>query len=91
MGGKSSTQHERFLTRCLQIDNVRHFPNSKIFHQQITAKLPQNATEIVRFLKTYEILGFFEKVDEFFRKKTFSKSLKSGKFAVEYVSNAIYF
>ena len=90
MGGKSSTQHERFLTRCLQIDNVRHFPNSKIFHKQITAKLPQNATEIIRFLKTYEILGFFEKVDEFFRKNIF-KIAKSGKFAVEYVSNAIYF
>ena len=61
MGGKSSTQCERFL-RCLPIDNDEKSDYSALenFHHQIKANLPYNATEIVRFVKIYEIWGFLK-------------------------------
>ena len=43
--------------------------NVKIIFDQFLAKLLWNATEIVRFLKTFEIWVFFEKIIEFFEKK----------------------
>ena len=47
------------------------------FHQYV-ANLPYNATEIVRFLKTFKIWVFLKKINGFSEKKfwIFSKSLK---------------
>ena len=64
MGGKSSTERERFFTPCLQIDKARFSTNRtlsdfEIFFHQITANLPWNATKIVRCLKTYDLWGLF--------------------------------
>ena len=63
----------------------------KIFHHQIISNLPWKATEMVRFLKTYEIWVFWNEKDGFFEKKTwiFFKVGKSGKFALKYVSNDV--
>ena len=64
MEGKPSAQRERFFTRCLPIDNVRcstayRTPfDREIFSHQIVAILPQNATELIRFLKTFKIWVF---------------------------------
>ena len=55
------------------------------FHQQIISNLPYNATEIVRFLKTFKIRGFFDKIDGFFQKKTQYFIADGGKFTVECV------
>ena len=62
----------------------------KFFHQ-IVANLPWNATELVRFLETFEIWVFLGKIDGLFRKKTlkFFKIAKCSKFFVEYVLNCI--
>ena len=52
-----------------------------IFHQQIIAYLPYNATEIVKFLKTCEVRVCFEKWKWiFFRKKNlnFFKIVEGG-------------
>ena len=52
------------------------------------AYLLYNATEIVRYFKTYEIWVFLDKIDGVFRKKLeFLEIVKGGKFAVECVSN----
>ena len=49
--------------------NVRSVLTSKIFYHQVMANLPQNATEIVRFLKYVRNLRFFDKNVFFFEKK----------------------
>ena len=72
MGGKSSAPMERFFYTILSI--ALTFVH--VFHQ-IVALLPQNATEIVRFLKTLKIwvffskkkIGFFSKKIEFFQNR----------------------
>ena len=43
--------------------------NLKKFHLQVKENLPHNATEIVRFLKNVQNLGFFEKMDDLYLKK----------------------
>ena len=55
------------------------------FFHQCVANLPQNATEIERFLKTFKFWVFFQKIDGFFEKKleNFFKIEKGGKFAVK--------
>ena len=65
--------------------------NAKLFFHQIVANLPENATGIVRILRTFKIWGFFGKIDGFFEKKTcfFFKIDKGGKFAIECASNSI--
>ena len=61
------------------------------FFHQILSNLPYNATEIVRFLKTFKTSVFFETIDGFFGKKNsnFCKITKGDKFAVECISNGI--
>ena len=78
MEGKSSTQSGAFYLRLLAncLGNAQIL-NLKIFHNQIAANLLWNATEIVRFLKKKQNLGFFsekkclflEKELEFFQNK----------------------
>ena len=90
MGRKSSTQRERFLR--LQIDNVWMSDCSAFdfFNHQIKEKLPQNATEIPSFLKTYENWTLLKIIDEFFEKTwIFFKILNGDKFAVEILWNDI--
>ena len=66
------------------------FLNMKICLDQIVANLPQNATEVVKFLETFKMWVFFEKLDGVFGKNlNFVKIAKGGKFAVECVSNGI--
>ena len=65
-----------------------HVSERENFFQQLVANLPLNATALVRFLETFEILAFFEKKG-FFTKLDFFKIARSSKFAVECVSNGI--
>ena len=79
MEGKSSPlktpKSDVFLTLTCQLkmssecvsDNMTVL-TVKIFHHQSVAYLPENATEIVRFLKRYE-LCVFETVGFFLKKK----------------------
>ena len=46
-----------------------HTTEREYTFDQIVVNLPQNAPEIVIFLKTFEIWVFFEKIDGFFEKK----------------------
>ena len=57
MGGKSSTQPERFSNGVCQVimSECPTVLSLKVFIHQVTANIPQNATENVRLLKTYEI------------------------------------
>ena len=83
MGGKSSIQSGAFFYVYLLVVRAE-CPDSEIefFYHQIIRNLPKNATEIVRFLKTFKIWGFFGK-----KTLQFFKIVKGGKFAVECVSN----
>ena len=66
-----------------------HFSERDFLRPDI-ASLSKNATETVRFLKTFKVWVFFEKKDAFFEKKLiFFKIAKGGKFAIESVSNGI--
>ena len=67
-----------------------HFWTWSLF-QQIVAILSQNATETVRFLKTFKTRVFLEKKQMAFSMKnsSFSKTTKGDKFAIECVSNEI--
>ena len=57
----------------------------QVFHHQITANLPLNATEIVRFLKCVRYLFSLKKSWVFLRTtRIFFQNQKGGKFAVEY-------
>ena len=72
MEGKSSTQNaqiERFFKRFLPIKTVRcpTFLKLKIYHD-ILAKLPRNATEIVKFLKEHKNWAFLN--NRYFSGKT---------------------
>ena len=85
MGGKSSTQRERFLRlldnwycamwKCPMFD----VSDREFFIHQIAANLPQNATEMINFHKTYEIrkIRFFlrKTMDSSGRKLQFSSKL----------------
>ena len=90
MGGKSSTQHERFF-RLFAIDNIlmSDCSASGVYSHQTLSSLPWNSTEIVRFLKPAKIFFpkksrcFFPKKNELFK---FNKGEKS---AVECVSKDI--
>ena len=62
-----------FLTRCLPIaimptSALCSFLNVNIFQQIVN--VPYNATETVKFLRTFSIWVYFEKIDGFFEKKT---------------------
>ena len=62
----------------------------KFFNHQFIANLPQNSTQIVRYLKYVQNLGFFDLKSWVFRKKVFFfKIAKGGKIAVECVSTNI--
>ena len=79
MEAKSSTQMVRFFTRCLSIAFTMfvHVSELEFFHQ-IVANLPQNAIEIVRFIKTFKIYLFLKYIYGFFGKKLeiFQKPLR---------------
>ena len=65
------------LTCQLTISDFGHFLTLKVFYHQIIANLPYNETEIVGFLKRFEIWGFLKKLMFFFKRNLiFSKSLK---------------
>ena len=55
----------------------------KVLSHQFIENLPKHATEVVRFLETYEIWVFFEENSRFW------KFGKGGNFAVECVSNDV--
>ena len=55
-------------------DLIENFLNLKFFFHQIVASLPYNATEIVKFLKTFNF--FRKKVGLFIENIFFSKSGK---------------
>ena len=95
MGGKSSTQLERFFFQlCLPIDNVWMFdcsasgiflsPNYRKFAAEChwNSKISQNVQNLVLFEK---IEGFSAKIN-----MLFFKIVKGGKFTVESVSNDFF-
>ena len=88
---KSSSQMERFFTRCLTIAFTPHrqFCSRfwrEVFLNQFVTNLPLKASEIVIFSKRSKFGSFFEK-NGYFGK--FFEVAKGGKFAVECVSNGI--
>ena len=64
--------------RCSRVLTV------KIFDHQIVTNLPQNTTQIIILLKTYEIWVFLNETMDFSKK---FKIRKGSKFAVECVSD----
>ena len=99
MEGKSSTQNadiegfSKHFCHMMMSDvkkSVRCSDRENFYHQ-IKQNLPCNATEIVRFLKTYENWLSFEKKRWLFWNLNFLKIGKSGKLALECVTNDIFF
>ena len=84
----SKTQSGAFFIFCYQLSG-----QSPDFLMQSLAKYKtaQNTTEIVMFLKTFKVWGYFKKIDGFFQKETltFFKIGECGKFAVECLTNDI--
>ena len=88
MKAKSSTQMERFFTRCLPTSFTLktmfvHVSEREVFHQ-IVAFLPENATGIVSFFQDVQNLCFLENGLVFSKKilTFFFKFAKGGKYAV---------
>ena len=94
---EKSTQSERFLALTCQlimsevkVSDVRGFESVrcsrvltvKVFDHRIIANLPYDETEIVEFLKTYEIWVFMKKTEGKIL-ELFQVRLKNGEFAVE--------
>ena len=76
-------------------ENAKNAKNAKIFMIAKTAKIAEIAEiakiaeiELLRFLETFKVWIFFEKIDGLSKKSLLLfKNAKSGKFAVECVSN----
>ena len=69
MEGKSSTQHDaQVYLPIVREECPEDYSEFEIFYHEIIAKLPQNAIEIVRFLKYLRKLFFFQKETLFFSK-----------------------
>ena len=97
----SKRSNSTLLNAYLPIDSFLRIPVSpemmkmtvltvKVFHHQIIANLPQNATKIRRNLKSYEIWVFLKSTMVFAEKNLFSLITgKEGKFALKCVSNDI--
>ena len=86
MGGKLSTQRERFL-RCLPIDNVLIYHCSdRDFFSPNYIKFAKECDGNSRFLKYAQNLGWF-----FLKKLDFFKIVKGGKFALIRMSIERYY
>ena len=69
LGAKSFTQILRFLAQGLPFAFAMfvHVSERELFFHQVVANLPQNASELLRFLKTFfQKAGFWIKIDKFF-------------------------